>query len=280
MPKRWTIIGAALGAAAGLLGFGYYWLLRRPLARTQGTVRLPGLLDEVEILRDRWGIPHIYAQNSQDLMFAQGFVHAQDRLWQMDYQRRVVAGRLAEILGEQAVPVDRWLRILGMRRTVEQEVDILDDDIRADVEAYAAGVNARIAQGRLPIEFTLLRYEPEPWTAVRAGIGLGMEAPIRRIPVLRRAGRAEREDRHAGVGAVIRDGADDAEPGSAMGAVGEGVTVAAVGRIEYLVQTIQAGCHVRRDERSPGIGLAVANAESLLVTHQRDGSGLYTVDSG
>jgi penicillin amidase len=164
MTKRWSTISATLGAVAGLLGAGYYWLLRRPLARTRGTLQLTGLQNKVEIIRDRWGVPHIYAENSHDLAFAQGFVHAQDRLWQMDFQRRLVAGRLSEVMGEQTVPVDRWIRILGMRRVVEQEVALIDADIRADVEAYAAGVNARIAQSRLPVEFTLLRYKPEPWT--------------------------------------------------------------------------------------------------------------------
>ena len=157
-------LGVALGAATGLLGAGYYWLLRRPLARTQGTLHLPGLQDEVEVLRDRWGVPHIYAQNNHDLLFAQGFVHAQDRLWQMDFQRRLVAGRLSEVIGKPTIQADRWIRILGMRRVAEQEVALIDPAVRADLEAYADGVNARIAQGRLPVEFTILRYKPEPWT--------------------------------------------------------------------------------------------------------------------
>jgi penicillin amidase len=164
MSKRLSAIGTALGAAIGLLGAGYYWLLRHPLARTQGTLRLPGLKAEVEIIRDRWGVPHIYASNTHDLMFAQGFVHAQDRLWQMEFNRRLVAGRLSEVMGGQTVPVDRWIRTLCMRRVAEQEADLIDGEVRADMEAYCAGVNARIAQGRLPVEFTLLRYKPEPWT--------------------------------------------------------------------------------------------------------------------
>jgi penicillin amidase len=117
----------------------------------------------VDIIRDRWGIPHIYAETTHDLMFAQGFVHAQDRLWQMDFQRRLVAGRLSEVMGAQTVPVDRWLRVLGMRRVAEREVALLGADVHASLEACAAGVNVRIAQGRLPVEFTLLRYQPEPW---------------------------------------------------------------------------------------------------------------------
>ncbi len=163
MSKRWTTLTAGLATVAGLAGVGYYWLLRRPLARTQGTLRLPGLHDEVEILRDPWGVPHIYAANLHDLMFAQGYVHAQDRLWQMDFNRRLLAGRLSEILGKVALPLDRWLRMLGMRRVAEQEASLLSAETLAVLEAYAAGVSTRIARGRLPVEFTLLRFKPEPW---------------------------------------------------------------------------------------------------------------------
>ena len=97
-------------------------------------------------------------------MFAQGFVHAHDRLWQMEFQRRLVAGRLAEVLGPDALPIDRWMRILGMRRVAEAEVACWQPDARAEMEAYAAGVNPRIGRGALPVEFTLLRFRPEPWT--------------------------------------------------------------------------------------------------------------------
>lgn len=162
MGKRSGML-AAVGALVSLLGAGYYWLLRRPLPQTKGTLRLRGLHAPVEIIRDRWGVPHIYADNACDLMFAQGFVHAQDRLWQMDFNRRLVAGRLSEVLGAVTAPVDCWMRTLSMRRIAEQEVDLVGGEARAELEAYAAGVNARIGQGRLPIEFTLLRYAPEPW---------------------------------------------------------------------------------------------------------------------
>jgi len=156
--------GAAAGVIAGLLGAGYYLLLRRPLARTEGALSLVDLQEEVQILRDQWGVPHIYAASEQDLMVAQGFVHAQDRLWQMDFARRLVAGRLSEVMGEQTLPLDRWMRTLTIRRVAEKEVELLDAECRGYLEAYAAGVNARMAGGRLPVEFTLLRYVPEPWT--------------------------------------------------------------------------------------------------------------------
>ena len=166
MNKPLTTIGLIMGTIAGLAGAGYYYLMRRPLAQTKGDLKLQGLIAPVEVLRDRWGVPHIYAQNETDLMFAQGFVHAQDRLWQMDFQRRMVAGRLSEILGEVALPLDRWMRILCMRRAAEKEPSLIPAETLGLLEAYVAGINARIGLGRLPVEFTLLRYKPDPWTVV------------------------------------------------------------------------------------------------------------------
>ncbi|RME43658.1 MAG: penicillin acylase family protein, partial [Chloroflexi bacterium] len=149
---------------AGLAGGGW-WLLRRPRPMTAGTLTLDSLIGEVEITRDRWGIPHIYADTARDLFFAQGFVHAQDRLWQMDFQRRLVAGRLSEVLGSTTLELDRWMRVLGLRRQVEAELQVLSDEARRALEAYAQGVNRLIETSpALPVEFSLLRYEPEPWT--------------------------------------------------------------------------------------------------------------------
>ncbi len=135
---------------------------RRP--RVNGRLRLQGVRAPVEILRDAWGVPHIYAENMHDLLFGQGFVHAQDRLWQMEFQRRLISGRLAEVLGQPVLDVDRYMRILGLRRVAEQEAGLLHDDLRGEMAAYAAGVNAGITRQPLPVEFTLLRYRPEPWT--------------------------------------------------------------------------------------------------------------------
>ncbi len=104
MDRQWLKIGLVFGALAGIAGTGYYFLKNRFLPQTTGNLKIKGLISPVEIIRDQLGIPHIYARNERDLMFAQGFVHAQDRLWQMDFQRRVVAGRLSEILGEVALP--------------------------------------------------------------------------------------------------------------------------------------------------------------------------------
>jgi penicillin amidase len=149
---------------AGLASAGVYSLGLRPAEQTKGRVTVRGVGRPVEVLRDRWGVPHVYAGSVADALFAQGFVHAQDRLWQMDFFRRLAGGRLSEIVGRRTVPLDRWTRILGLRRAAEQEVELLAPDTRELLDAYSAGVNARIGLGRLPVEFRLLRYRPEPWT--------------------------------------------------------------------------------------------------------------------
>jgi len=136
---------------------------RTKLPKIHGEIKLRGISDSVEIYRDQWGIPHIYAKDETDLFFAQGFVHAQDRLWQMEFNRRLVAGRLSEVMGSPTVMLDRWLRTLTMRRVAEFEAANLDLHTLSILNAYAAGVNTVISLGPLPIEFSFLRYKPEPW---------------------------------------------------------------------------------------------------------------------
>jgi penicillin amidase len=133
---------------------------------TEGSLRVQGINARVQIIRDEYGVPRILAECEEDLAFGQGFVHAQDRLWQMDMQRRVAAGRLSELLGKETVPFDRMFRVVGLRRTAERIAGSLPAKTRAVLESYAAGVNAFLAQskGKYPIEFDLLRYDPEPWS--------------------------------------------------------------------------------------------------------------------
>ncbi|MDH7487008.1 MAG: penicillin acylase family protein [Anaerolineae bacterium] len=155
------VLGLPLLLVAAMLIF-----LRRPLPKTKGTLRVSGLKTPVEIIRDRWGVPHITASSVEDLFFAQGYVHAQDRLWQMELQRRYPSGRLAEVFGEVALESDRFMRTIGLRRAAEAGVAHLNEEERRVLEAYARGVNAFIEQSRrrLPVEFALLRFHPEPWT--------------------------------------------------------------------------------------------------------------------
>jgi penicillin amidase len=165
LAKIGKIAGVALGALAGLTGVTALTMVRRPLARTSGRLSLPGLAEPVQILRDRWGVPHIYARNTSDLFMAQGYIHAQDRLWQMELQRRTGLGRLAELFGPIALDTDRYVRVLGFNRVVQREAEMLEGEARAVVDAYVRGINAFIDQHtrRLPIEFTILRLRPEPW---------------------------------------------------------------------------------------------------------------------
>src|SRR5260370_453428 len=118
---KWLARGLAVFGAAVIVlaAAGFLWL-RTSLPQIDGAIALAGLDREVEVLRDAHGVPHIFAATQEDAYFALGFVHAQDRLWQMELMRRAGAGRLAEILGERAVPGDRYLRTLGLYRLAEQ----------------------------------------------------------------------------------------------------------------------------------------------------------------
>jgi penicillin amidase len=153
------ILLIVLAAAAG-----YVWL-RQSLPQVDGTLDLAGLKAPVEIVRDRHGVPHIYAGSVADAYFALGFVHAQDRLWQMEMNRRIGSGRLSEALGAATLDADKFLRTLGVRRAAAATLKALNAQTRSQLQAYADGVNAYLAQrsGPLPPEFLLTGVEPEPW---------------------------------------------------------------------------------------------------------------------
>jgi penicillin G amidase len=166
--RRAAIGSAAFGALAGGSAASlWYQLFRRPLPRTRGRLRAPGLSGAVEIRRDRWGVPHVRAGTLRDLWFAQGFCHGQDRLWQLELYRRMASGRLSEIAGRDALRADRLMRTLGLRRVAEREAAELEPGLRAELDAYCAGVNAAAeATSAPPAEFQLLRCEFEPWRPV------------------------------------------------------------------------------------------------------------------
>jgi len=139
---------------------------KRRQPTTSGTLKLPGLSAPVEVLRDRWGVPHIYAKTEHDAFMAQGYVHAQDRLWQMELNRRTANGRLSEVFGSLALDTDRAALTFGFRRLGVADWVAIDPDLRMAVEAYSAGVNAYLtsAEYRAPVEFTLIGLKPQPWT--------------------------------------------------------------------------------------------------------------------
>ncbi len=179
MPKLMRALmvftGLILILAVGLAGFGLY-TVRRSFPAVEGQVRAPGLNGTVEVVRDEMGVPHIYAQDTHDLFFAQGYVHAQDRFWQMDFWRHISGGRLSEMFGASTLESDRFLRTLGWARIAQEEWGQIDPFSREILRAYADGVNAYLAdhQGAaLSLEYAILKinnksYVPEPWTPVHS----------------------------------------------------------------------------------------------------------------
>ena len=170
MPFGLNRFGVAAGATGALVAGAFGYFLRRPLPQVDGELRLKGLVAPVEVIRDRWGIPHISGREPLDAFFGLGFCHAQDRLWQMELTRRLASGRLAEVFGKDALEIDRFQRRVGLHRAARQEWDTADAELRDILCAYAAGVNAcldgLIAAKKLPVEFVLARFQPEPWEPV------------------------------------------------------------------------------------------------------------------
>ena len=164
---KWLSRGALVLVilAAALAGSGYVWL-RGSLPEIDGERTAYGVAAPVEVVRDRHGIPHILARNEEDALFALGYVHAQDRLWQMEMNRRIGAGRLAEVLGAAAVGTDRLLRVLGLYRRATASLAYLEPASRRRIAAYVNGVNSWLEtrDGPLPPEFLIVGFEPEPWT--------------------------------------------------------------------------------------------------------------------
>ncbi|WP_240138057.1 penicillin acylase family protein [Streptomyces sp. MUM 178J] len=173
---RLLVVVLVLALIAGI-GYGAYWsvsTVRASFPQTTGTIEIAGLSGPVEVKRDDYGIPQIYADSDEDLFRAQGFVHAQDRFWEMDVRRHMTAGRLSEMFGSGQVETDAFLRTLGWRRVAQQEYDTkLSAGTKKNLQAYADGVNAYL-QGRdggdISVEYAALAftndYTPEPWTPV------------------------------------------------------------------------------------------------------------------
>lgn len=202
-----ALTGLALGAAA----LGVRRTTRRALPRP-GIRRVAGLDDEVEILRDRWGVPHVYARTEHDLFFGNAVVHAEDRLWQMEINRRAALGRLSEVFGESTFEIDRFMRRIGIGRAARAEVELLDGDTRAALEAYVAGVNWAMESRPRPIELLLVRHHPEPWTLVDSlawaklmgwGLAVNWDAELARLRLLHHLG----PERAAEVDALYPTGA-------------------------------------------------------------------------
>ena len=243
---RWLVFSVVVLvlAAAALTSVGV-GSVRSSFPEVSGRITLPGLTAPVEVLRDAYGVPQIYADTAEDLFLAQGYVHAQDRFYEMDFRRHVAAGRLSELYGPSQVQTDAYVRTLGWRRVAEQELALLAPSTRRALDAYAAGVNAYLGDrsaAELSLEYRLLGlqgldYTPERWTAADSvswlkvmawdlGSNLDQEAERALVTAAFGAGRAanlfpryplqglrpDRRPRHRGGQEVRPDGATDARP--------------------------------------------------------------------
>ena len=150
------------------------WTVRRSFPQTTGELSLPGLRAPVDVVRDDRGIPQIYADSPEDLFFAQGYVHAQDRFYEMDFRRHITSGRLSEMFGESQVDTDKFLRVAGWYRVAQEELPLLSAETRRNLDAYTKGVNAYLADhsgAAVSLEYAVLAlnnpsYTIEPWTPV------------------------------------------------------------------------------------------------------------------
>lgn len=179
--RRLSTAACALLCLAGLVVTIGWFRLTGSALPTRGTVRVPGLVQTVEVQVDSFGIPYVTAGSELDMFRALGYLHASDRLWQMEFLRRVAAGRLAELFGRDLVDADRFIRTLDLWGAAERAALQLDLDERERLLAYAAGVNARLDEAGkpLPPEFTLLGFEPEPWDPVSTmAVGMVMNLDL------------------------------------------------------------------------------------------------------
>lgn len=149
-----------------LAAVGGYIYLRQSLPKMSGEVELKGISAPIEIIRDKNDVPHIFAKTKEDAYFALGYVHAQDRLWQMEFQRRVGAGRLSEFAGEKTLDKDKFLRTISVYHYAKEALKHLSSDSINALDAYVNGVNSYLnnRKGPLPPEFLFFKIKPEPWT--------------------------------------------------------------------------------------------------------------------
>ncbi len=200
---KWIFSAAMAAGAVATAGMMGRRLLAKGLPQVNGRIHLPNVQHPVEILRDKYGVPHIYAQNNHDLFFAQGYVHAQDRLFQMDINRRIGAGTLSELIGSLALKSDRFARIMGWPRVISAQIEGGDEEAWHIAHAFTAGVNAFIQQGKVPIEYTLLATKPALWqledsaawgTVLAWGLAANWESEIMRGLLLNEIGAQKTAD--------------------------------------------------------------------------------------
>lgn len=159
-----TILFLLVFVVGFLVFFPIYFYLSKP--KHAGKISLPGLKGEVKIITDFWGVPHIYAENEEDLFFTCGFIHASERMWQMDLIRRTGFGRLAELFGQTVLERDKYARVMGLKEAAKRDLQNLSPQMKDVLYAYSRGINSWLntRKGKWPPEFFVMRYRPEPWT--------------------------------------------------------------------------------------------------------------------
>ena len=225
---RGFIIAGAVVILVGLIAACVVvWFFRSSFPRTRGTITAKSLEAPVEVLRDRFGVPHIRAASMHDMYFAQGYVAAQDRFWQMEFWRRIGSGRLSELFGKKTVGTDVFLRTAGFRRAAEQDYEAADLEEKNILQAYADGVNAYVADRKprqLGLEFALLKLQGvpvkiEPWEPVNSltwlklmamDLGANMRKELYTIDLIQSLGLARTQDflstyRYADMPVIVSD---------------------------------------------------------------------------
>ncbi|MDO5504269.1 MAG: penicillin acylase family protein [Actinomycetia bacterium] len=303
MTRRSKIRGAVLVVAIGVviaLVAGVVLAVtgvRRPFPTASGEITIPGLSGPVEVLRDERGVPHIYADTADDLAMAQGFVHAQDRFFQMDLRRHITAGRLAELVGEAGVASDTVVRTLGWRRVAEQELPLLEPRTRRLLQAYSDGVNAyldrRTSPSSMGLEYVILGqqfggYSAEEWTPVDSLAWLkamawdlkgNYEGELTRARLAGRMTRAQIQELYPAYDFVshppILTAADwdpsDSDPtDSRIALEGLGVSIADADQVEAAFGTVHEAMESMPElvGRGPGTG-----SNSWVVTGERSSTG-------
>ncbi|MCX5993762.1 MAG: penicillin acylase family protein, partial [Chloroflexi bacterium] len=199
MRKGLIIAGSVLLVLVLLVTAVSAVIIQRSFTPVDGVVKLKGLKAEAKIYRDSWGVPHIYADNEDDLFFAQGYVQAQDRLWQMELHRRMGSGTLSEIFGESTLESDRLYRTIGLRRSAADSYKELDPAMQGVLQSYCKGINEfiRVNGNNLPLEFTILGFKPADWDPtdsltvsklVAWGLGKNWEVELTRARIVQKLG--------------------------------------------------------------------------------------------
>jgi penicillin amidase len=285
--RRWLFAGLSVVVVLAIALGGLGWMMvQQSMPVVQGSLTVPGLHNQVDVIRDAAGIPNIYASDEHDLFMAEGYVHAQDRFWQMDFWRHVGAGRLAEMFGASQLDTDRFLRTLGWERVSRQELDQLDPDTLAILQAYADGVNAYLKdhQGTaLSVEYGILKllspsYQPAPWSPINTltwakamawDLGGNMDGEIERAQLLKTLTPAQVNQLYPPYPAdhpvIVKDygSAGALVPSAQIGAIRQSEPALAVlsGRVKRLNALLGGGL--------PGIG-----SNNWVLSGQRTQSGL------